>query len=177
MLGVCGGGGTRGRSRLQLCLWSEDVPMMHSGVMDDVDPSPLRRFVVAKRSITSIFDQLLDFVKDGSAFVDEAWRGDDLGQVAVEEQSLELQSCATKLWTIREVLLRRHMKVAFFGRTSNGKSTVINAMLRDRVLPSGIGHTTNCFLRVEGTDGDEAYLTTEASNERRSVSVRPTQRP
>ncbi|XP_033505437.2 mitofusin-1 [Epinephelus lanceolatus] len=139
--------------------------------MDDVDPSPLRRFVVAKRSITSIFDQLLDFVKDGSAFVDEAWRGDDLGQVAVEEQSLELQSCATKLWTIREVLLRRHMKVAFFGRTSNGKSTVINAMLRDRVLPSGIGHTTNCFLRVEGTDGDEAYLTTEASNERRSVST------
>ncbi|XP_059200480.1 mitofusin-1-like [Centropristis striata] len=137
--------------------------------MEDV--SPLRRFVVAKRSITSIFDQLLDFVKDGSAFVDEAWRGDDLGQVAVEEQSLEMQSCSTKLSTIREVLLRRHMKVAFFGRTSNGKSTVINAMLRDRVLPSGIGHTTNCFLRVEGTDGDEAYLTTEGSAERRSVTT------
>ncbi|XP_040911702.1 mitofusin-1 isoform X2 [Toxotes jaculatrix] len=139
--------------------------------MDAVDPSPLRHFVVAKRSITSIFDQLLDFVKDGSAFVDEVWRSDDLGQVAVEEQSLEMQSCGTKLSTIREVLLRRHMKVAFFGRTSNGKSTVINAMLRDRVLPSGIGHTTNCFLRVEGTDGDEAYLTTEASNERRSVAT------
>lgn len=58
-------------------------------------------------------------------------------------------------------------------RTSNGKSTVINAMLRDRVLPSGIGHTTNCFLRVEGTDGDEAFLTAEASNERRSITVRP----
>ncbi|KAF3698516.1 Mitofusin-1 [Channa argus] len=82
-----------------------------------------------------------------------------------------MQSCATKLSTIREVLVRRHMKVAFFGRTSNGKSTVINAMLRDRVLPSGIGHTTNCFLRVEGTDGEEAYLTTEASNERRSVTT------
>uniref|UniRef100_A0A8C4DZ17 Dynamin-type G domain-containing protein n=1 Tax=Dicentrarchus labrax TaxID=13489 RepID=A0A8C4DZ17_DICLA len=140
-------------------------------VMDAADPSPLRHFVVAKHSITSIFDQLLEFVKDGSAFVDEAWRGDDLAQVAVEEQSLEMQSCATKLSTIREVLLRRHMKVAFFGRTSNGKSTVINAMLRDRVLPSGIGHTTNCFLRVEGTDGDEAFLTTEASNERRSVTT------
>uniref|UniRef100_G3N9U9 Dynamin-type G domain-containing protein n=1 Tax=Gasterosteus aculeatus aculeatus TaxID=481459 RepID=G3N9U9_GASAC len=139
--------------------------------MDAVDASPLRRFVVAKRLITSIFDQLLDFVKDGSAFVDEAWRGDDPGQVAVEEQSLELQSCATKLWTIKEVLVRRHMKVAFFGRTSNGKSTVINAMLRDRVLPSGIGHTTNCFLRVEGTDADEAYLTTEASSDRRSVTT------
>ena len=56
-------------------------------------------------------------------------------------------------------------------RTSNGKSTVINAMLRDRVLPTGIGHTTNCFLRVEGTDGEEAYLTTEASAERRSLQV------
>lgn len=139
--------------------------------MDAVDPSPLRRFVIAKHSITSIFDQLLDFVKDGCAFVDEAWRSEDLGQVAVEEQSLEMQSCAIKLTTIRDVLLRRHMKVAFFGRTSNGKSTVINAMLRDRVLPSGIGHTTNCFLSVEGTDEDEAYLITEASTERRSVTT------
>ncbi|XP_077956193.1 mitofusin-1 isoform X3 [Gasterosteus aculeatus] len=152
-------------------LTSEPEREAGHGVMDAVDASPLRRFVVAKRLITSIFDQLLDFVKDGSAFVDEAWRGDDPGQVAVEEQSLELQSCATKLWTIKEVLVRRHMKVAFFGRTSNGKSTVINAMLRDRVLPSGIGHTTNCFLRVEGTDADEAYLTTEAYSDRRSVTT------
>ncbi|KAM4729012.1 mitofusin-1 isoform 2-T2 [Anableps anableps] len=139
--------------------------------MDPEDPSPLHRFVVAKRSIGSIFEQLLEFVKSGSAFVDEAVQNQDLGPVAVEEQNLEMQSCATKLATIREVLLRRHMKVAFFGRTSNGKSTVINAMLRDRVLPSGIGHTTNCFLSVEGTDGDEAYLTTEASGEHRSVST------
>ncbi|KAF7651482.1 hypothetical protein LDENG_00110660 [Lucifuga dentata] len=137
----------------------------------DVDPSPLRHFVVAKRLITTIFDELLDFVKDDSSFVDEAWRSSDLGPVAVEDQSLELQVCATKLATIREVLVRRHMKVAFFGRTSNGKSTVINAMLRDRVLPSAIGHTTNCFLRVEGTDGEEAYLTTEASNERKSITT------
>ncbi|KAM9322268.1 LOW QUALITY PROTEIN: mitofusin-1-like [Pholidichthys leucotaenia] len=140
--------------------------------MDDiVDQSPLRRFVIAKRSITAIFDQLLEFAKHGSAFVDEAWRSDNLGLVAKEEQSQEMQSCATKLSTIREVLLRRHMKVAFFGRTSNGKSTVINAMLRDRVLPSGIGHTTNCFLSVEGTDQDEAYLTVEESAERRSIST------
>ncbi|XP_007542731.1 mitofusin-1-like isoform X2 [Poecilia formosa] len=82
-----------------------------------------------------------------------------------------MQSCATKLAAIREVLLRRTMKVAFFGRTSNGKSTVINAMLRERVLPSGIGHTTNCFLSVEGTDAAEPYLTTEASAERRAVST------
>lgn len=57
-------------------------------------------------------------------------------------------------------------------RTSNGKSTVINAMLWDKVLPSGIGHTTNCFLRVEGTDGHEAFLLTEGSEEKRSIKVR-----
>lgn len=57
-------------------------------------------------------------------------------------------------------------------RTSNGKSSVINAMLWDKVLPSGIGHTTNCFLRVEGTDGNEAFLLTEGSDERKSVKVK-----
>jgi len=56
--------------------------------------------------------------------------------------------------------------------TSNGKSTVINAMLRSRILPSGIGHTTNCFLQVEGCEGGEAYIVTETMpDERRSVQV------
>lgn len=39
------------------------------------------------------------------------------------------------------------------------------------MLPNGNGHTTNCFLRVEGTDEDEAYFTTEASSERRSIAT------
>lgn len=58
-----------------------------------------------------------------------------------------------------------------FFRTSSGKSSVINAMLWDKVLPSGIGHTTNCLLSVEGTDGDKAYLMTEGSDEKKSVKV------
>ncbi|MBV98092.1 Mitofusin-2, partial [Eschrichtius robustus] len=44
-------------------------------------------------------------------------------------------------------------------------------MLWDKVLPSGIGHTTNCFLRVEGTDGHEAFLLTEGSEEKRNVKT------
>lgn len=63
------------------------------------------------------------------------------------------------------------MRFYGFSRTSNGKSTVVNAMLRDRVLPSGIGHTTNCFLSVEGTDEDKAYLKTEGSDEEKSIKV------
>ena len=53
-----------------------------------------------------------------------------------------------KVAGIREVLERDHMKVAFFGRTSNGKSTAINSLLGDKILPTGIGHTTSCFLQV-----------------------------
>jgi mitofusin len=64
------------------------------------------------------------------------------------------------------------MKVVFFGRTSNGKSTAINALLGDRILPVGIGHTTSCFLQVEGgQDPEAAYLLTEnCPDEKRPVS-------
>lgn len=42
-------------------------------------------------------------------------------------------------------------------------------MLRDKILPSGIGHTTNCFLQVEGSDNGESYLITEGSTEKQPV--------
>ena len=34
------------------------------------------------------------------------------------------------------VLNRDHMKVVFFGRTSNGKSAAINALLGEAILPT-----------------------------------------
>ncbi|XP_047586933.1 mitofusin-1 isoform X1 [Lutra lutra] len=133
--------------------------------------SPLKHFVLAKRAITAIFDQLLEFVTEGSYFVEATYRNPELDQVATEDDLIEIQGYRNKLSVIGEVLSRRHMKVAFFGRTSSGKSSVINAMLWDKVLPSGIGHTTNCFLSVEGTDGDKAYLMTEGSDEKKSVKT------
>lgn len=42
-------------------------------------------------------------------------------------------------------------------------------MLHDKILPSGIGHTTNCFLQVEGSDNGESYLITEGSTEKQPV--------
>ena len=59
----------------------------------------------------------------------------------------------------------------FVYRTSNGKSTAINAMLHEEILPSGCGHTTNCFLQVEGSDSGESYLVVEGSTEKRNVMV------
>uniref|UniRef100_A0A8C7NJ34 Mitofusin 1 n=1 Tax=Oncorhynchus mykiss TaxID=8022 RepID=A0A8C7NJ34_ONCMY len=135
------------------------------------DFSPLKRFVVAKKKISDVFDQLLEYVKEGSVFVEETCRNDALENIASREQQEQIRAYAGKLQTIKDVLARRHMKVAFFGRTSNGKSTVVNAMLRDRVLPSGMGHTTNCFLSVEGTDSNNAYLKTEGSEEEKSIKT------
>uniref|UniRef100_T1E5W4 Mitofusin 1 n=1 Tax=Crotalus horridus TaxID=35024 RepID=T1E5W4_CROHD len=139
--------------------------------MADSNTSPLKHFVLAKKTITAIFEELLNFVTEGANFVEETHKNPELECIATMDEFKKIQAYKNKLAVIGEVLARRHMKVAFFGRTSSGKSSVINAMLWDKVLPSGIGHTTNCFLSVEGTDGDKAYLMTEGSDEKKSVKT------
>jgi len=44
-------------------------------------------------------------------------------------------------------------------------------MLRSKILPSGIGHTTNCFVQVEGSDSAEGYVLLEGSDEKHNVHV------
>lgn len=147
------------------------TPASSKMALSDSGVSPLKHFVLAKKKITEIFDQLLCYVTEGAAFVGETYRNPSLENIADEEQVSTMEGFKTKMSVIGEVLARRQMKVAFFGRTSNGKSTVINAMLWDKVLPSGIGHTTNCFLSVEGTDRDKAYLMTEGSEEKKNLKT------
>ncbi|XP_045785514.1 transmembrane GTPase Marf isoform X2 [Maniola jurtina] len=130
--------------------------------MSNVD-SPLQIFVRAKKKINDIFVEIDDYVKDAVTFM----HGDN--GIASAQDVANVEAYVSKVQAIREVLKRDHMKVAFFGRTSNGKSTVINAMLHDKILPSGIGHTTNCFLQVEGSDTDEAFMRTEGSEEKLNV--------
>ncbi|XP_047988337.1 transmembrane GTPase Marf [Leguminivora glycinivorella] len=133
--------------------------------MSNVD-SPLQIFVRAKKKINDIFVEIDDYVKDAVTFM-HAVSGDT--SIATPQDVTNVEAYVSKVQAIREVLKRDHMKVAFFGRTSNGKSSVINAMLHDKILPSGIGHTTNCFLQVEGSDTDEAFLRTEGSDEKQPV--------
>lgn len=63
------------------------------------------------------------------------------------------------------------VQVVFFGRTSNGKSTVINSLLQDKVLPSGIGHTTNCFCSVVGVEDDQGYIMIPDSDAKKDLKV------
>jgi mitofusin len=76
--------------------------------------------------------------------------------------------CLLRVDNLSSVIEFDHL---FIYRTSNGKSSVINAMLREKILPSGIGHTTNCFLQVEGSDSGDSYLVTEDSTEKQNVKV------
>ncbi|XP_055695757.1 transmembrane GTPase Marf [Lutzomyia longipalpis] len=131
------------------------------------DVSPLQIFVRAKKKINDIFGEIEEYVVETTRFIDS----DQPGELDIIDkyEKEAFSSYVHKVAGIREVLARDHMKVAFFGRTSNGKSSVINAMLREKVLPSGIGHTTNCFCQVEGVDGHEAYLVKEGSEEKLNV--------
>ncbi|XP_050424672.1 transmembrane GTPase Marf isoform X2 [Adelges cooleyi] len=139
----------------------------HKTSLDDKNSSPLQVFVLAKKQINHIFGDIQDYVADASErMIDVSTKCPD---VINKSELTSIIDYTSKVKGIREVLTRDHMKVAFFGRTSNGKSTVVNAMLGDKVLPSGIGHTTNCFLQVEGSQTGESYLVTEGSDEKQNV--------
>lgn len=124
--------------------------------------SPLKRFSKAKEDISNAFYQLKDRLLDSQRF---------LSQVCKEAECKPLTVLIKRADGIADVLQRDHMKVAFFGRTSNGKSTVINSLLREKVLPAGIGHTTNCFCSVVGVEECEGYLIPPNSQERQNVKV------
>jgi len=132
--------------------------------------SPLQHFVQAKKKINEIFLEVEGYVGEAERFLASVPR--DTG-VAPEEVYTAAEEFGQKVAGIREVLARDHMKVAFFGRTSNGKSTAINSLLGGKILPTGIGHTTSCFLQVEGSNTGEAYLTTEGSDEHQSLDSLP----
>ena len=132
--------------------------------------SPLQHFVQAKKKINEIFVEVEGYVTEAERFLTSVPKE---AEVAPEKVKADAHEFGQKVAGIREVLARDHMKVAFFGRTSNGKSTAINSLLGDKILPTGIGHTTSCFLQVEGSTTGEAYLTTEDSAEHRSLESLP----
>lgn len=79
------------------------------------DQSPLKVFVVAKRNINETFIDIANYVEDSRLFLNN-------GQVVLSEDKLKSVNDLSSMVTgIRDVLARDIMKVAFFGRTSNGK--------------------------------------------------------
>lgn len=124
--------------------------------------SPLKRFSRAKEAISRTYGLIRDRLSEAQSYMKIAHPQSD---------SPAISSLLDRTRGIREILARDHMKVAFFGRTSNGKSSVVNALLGDKVLPAGIGHTTNCFVSVVGDDTDKGYLVRSGSQERQDIKV------
>lgn len=142
---------------------------LKDGEMNGVNGvSPLRNFVKAKQKINSTFGHIGKFLEDCNTFLLQCEIADDSIE-DVKNFSSEVSGFLAQVSSISEVLARDQMKVAFFGRTSNGKSTTVNAMLQDKILPMGIGHTTNCFLSVHGSDLPDPYFLTAGSNDKRNV--------
>lgn len=128
-------------------------------------PSPLKRFSKAKQDISNIFSLLYNRLCESHEFVSQVHRG---------AECKPLKALIERTEGIVAMLKRDHMKVVFFGSSSNGKSTVINSLLGERLLPSGLGSTTSCFCSVMGVDEEEGYLLHPNSQERQNVKVHMT---
>lgn len=132
--------------------------------------SPLHNFVKAKHKINAIFGDIRKYLEDCNIFLAD-FRTADENEQDIKKFSSEVSGYLAQVSSISEVLLRDQMKVAFFGRTSNGKSTTVNAMLQDKILPMGIGHTTNCFLSVHGSDLPDPYILVPESDDKKNVKA------
>uniref|UniRef100_A0A1I8HVZ8 Dynamin-type G domain-containing protein n=1 Tax=Macrostomum lignano TaxID=282301 RepID=A0A1I8HVZ8_9PLAT len=145
----------------------------------------LKQFRQVREEINQVYAQISAYIDECLEFFNSDCSANTPGAIGDAASVKVEEACFSRILTpaavqsvtdfrakvrgIREVISRNQMKCAFFGRTSNGKSTVINAMLGRKVLPSGIGHTTNCFLQVEGTSKESAYLQTPNSSEERPI--------
>ncbi|KAK6040314.1 fzo-like region [Cooperia oncophora] len=139
------------------------------------DAEPLLRFSEAKKVLGDIYTDLGKHVDE----LDEVYKGlgahtggggDANDSLVPVEQAEEIVLFRDSIKTIMETFRRDNMKVVFFGRTSNGKSTTINAMLHAKILPQGMGHTTCCFLQVQGCDEDTGFLLHEDDPTRIPIS-------
>ena len=96
-------------------------------------PSVLEEFSAAKKKIQCVFDMIDQQIGAVQVFIEQVMKTDT--DHVLEKDSLDhLNDLVVKVGGVTEILSRDQMKVAFFGRTSNGKSTCINAMLWDKVF-------------------------------------------
>eukprot|EP00050_Salpingoeca_kvevrii_P007692 m.297884 g.297884 ORF g.297884 m.297884 type:complete len:822 (-) comp13728_c0_seq1:124-2589(-) len=149
---------------------SDGAPRNGSGTGTPM--KPLQRFAHAKSEAVRLMSALESCLEDFKIFLTPFTALEDLSAAEQDKTTRRLDfatQSSARVSAIRDAVSRNAMKVVFIGRTSNGKSTTINAMLHAKILPSGIGHTTNCFCQLVGTSEDTPFLTTPHSDERQSI--------
>ncbi|KAF6778180.1 hypothetical protein AHF37_02031 [Paragonimus kellicotti] len=135
-----------------------DLRSRPTGISRQMSHPHLVKFKEAKQEMSKIYCDINSFMNDCYRFTEEQVKVEKFARLLGEGTHHDVEEHLLKIKCIQHIISRNQMKCAFFGRTSNGKSTVINAMLGAKLLPSGLGHTTSCFLQVQGTDRDTGYL-------------------
>ena len=100
-------------------------------------------FQLAKNRLAAHMKKLIELLKDIHKFL-EGIQGCPAAALSTSSKilaSLQMMVGATE---------QQQMKVVFLGNTSNGKSTVINALVKTKVLPVGNGTITSCFCTITG---------------------------
>ena len=81
-----------------------------------------------------------------------------------ETISDSLEEAKARMIVAKTIADRSERKVVFFGRTSNGKSTLINALLQCDILFTGYGAVTSYFCLIKGqSESTGGYVKLESS--------------
>ena len=144
------------------------TPLESPTIDDTPPPTALTRFTDAKSLLATVFTDLYDKLLKAKTHITAppTWVDYSPGSIRVVLRNdytaiaSHVDGWLPKVSHIIEAVSREEMKVVFIGRTSAGKSTTINAMLHHKILPSGVGHTTDCFCALAGTDDPTPYLIT-----------------
>ena len=106
------------------------------------------------KSLQEDTENIANILKDYGEFLNkeratfEAY--DELSQL-----SQTLTKVTTDLKNVREKETSKDILIQFVGKTSSGKSSLINALLRESRLPVGFMQTTMCFTTVCCTEKSE----------------------
>ncbi|XP_041478620.1 transmembrane GTPase fzo-like isoform X1 [Lytechinus variegatus] len=114
----------------------------------DSSEAHLEKFAKAKREQRLIYDVTGHLITRIKSELEELKPEND---VDIDPSSLleKMKLLEGRIESLTSDLLRKKMKVAFFGGTSSGKTTTLNAMIGRELLPSGMGDTTSCFIQIE----------------------------
>ncbi len=110
----------------------------------------LQRFVVAKAQIITVYKNLSSYLVETGSFLEDSFTisskvSQNYEQI-LKEAKQQAEKYSEKVSGISGVLKRDRMNVVFFGRTSNGKSTVINALLGENILPTVSCTSFECLI-------------------------------
>ena len=119
------------------------------------------QFLEAVEKVTKLTIPLQKVIENVEAIC-EKYRGLLREEGATPEECDKLRQLSERLAKIKDDLenvrekeASKEIVIEFVGATSSGKSSLINAILRERRLPVGFMQTTMCTIKVCTTEDDE----------------------